>query len=95
MRGNITGDTIIGKLTTETSITGTLTTNSQLTGNVINGEGISRSYYSESYEVAPQTSSQTLDTKEKIMSNDITIKPIPFKEVHNQYGDTVYIGTEE
>lgn len=95
MIGNITGDTIIGRLTTETNITGILTTNSQLTGNVINGEGISRSYYSDSYEVAPQTSSQTLETSNKIMTDDITIKPIPYREVHNQYGDTVYIGTEE
>lgn len=95
MIGNLVNDTLIGKLTTNTQITGTLNTNSQLSGTVINGEGISRSYYSNSYEVAPQTSSQTLDTKEKIMTDDITIKPIPYRETPNQYGDTVYIGTEE
>jgi hypothetical protein len=92
MIGNLVNDTLIGKLTTNTQITGTLNTNNQLSGTVINGEGISRSYYSGSYEATPQTTSQTLELKDKIATDDITIDAIPYREENNSYGKTVYIG---
>ena len=93
MIGSITSDTINGTLQTETNITGTLATNNDLVGTMINGEGTHRTYYGGTYEVTPQLETQTISTKEKIMYDDITINSIPYQEVPNEYGDTVYIGT--
>lgn len=92
---SLTTDTIKGTLQTGINITGNLTTNVSLKGNIINGEGTHRSYYSGSYEFTPQLESQTINTSEKIMANDIEINAIPYQEVPNEYGDTVYIGGGE
>lgn len=92
MIGNVSTDTIIGRLTTATNLTGVLNTNTNINGNVLNGEGISRSYYNGSYEATPQTTSQTLETKDRIATDDITIEAIPYREENNSYGKTVYIG---
>lgn len=89
---SLTNDTIKGTLQTETNITGNLTTNINLLGTIINGEGTHKANYSGSYEFTPQTEGQTIETKNKIMTDDIEISPIPYEEVPNQYGNTVYIG---
>lgn len=89
---NLTNDTIIGTLQTDINITGNLNTDTNLSGTIISGEGTHRSYYNGSYEITPQTDSQTLETNNTIMTNDIEINPIPYQEVSNQYGKTVYIG---
>ena len=89
---NLTNDEIKGTLQTEINITGILTPNTNLNGTIINGEGTHKSYYSGSYEITPQTDSQTLETNNTIMTDDIEINPIPYQEVSNQYGKTVYIG---
>ena len=90
---NLTTDTIKGTLQTEVNISGSLTTNASLTGTLVNGEGTHRSYYSGAYEITPQLETQTISTDEMIMSSDITINSIPYQEVPNDYGNTVYIGT--
>lgn len=89
---NLTNDEIKGTLETEINITGNLNTDTNLMGTIINGEGTHRSYYSGTYEITPQTDSQTLETNNKIMTDDIEISSIPYREVSNQYGKTVYIG---
>lgn len=51
--------------------------------------------YEGDYEVTPKVSEQTLPTAEKLMSEDVTIKEIPYFEVgNNSGGDTVYIAKE-
>jgi len=49
-----------------------------------------------SYTISPDPyADQTLETKGKIMSNDLTFKRIPFYDTSNPYGGkTVYIGKE-
>lgn len=89
---NLTNDTITGTLQTDINITGILTPNTNLSGTIINGEGTHKSNYSGSYELTPQTEGQTIETKNKIMTDNIEINPIPYQEVSNQYGKTVYIG---
>lgn len=50
--------------------------------------------YDGDYAVTPTATGQTLNTKKKIMSDDVHIQPIPFFEVSNTSGgNTVYIGT--
>lgn len=92
MISNISTDTLIGRLTTTINLTGVFNTNTNINGTVINGEGISRSYYNGSYEATPQTTAQTLELKDKIATDNIIIDSIPYREENNQYGKTVYIG---
>jgi hypothetical protein len=52
--------------------------------------------YDGVYEVTPQTEAAvTLKTAEKYLSEDVTVKKIPYYEVDNESGGTtVYIGND-
>lgn len=51
--------------------------------------------YGGEYIVTPKPYiSQTLETKEKLMANDVTVKEIPYYETSNTSGITIYIGGE-
>lgn len=51
--------------------------------------------YEGSYEVTPKVTSQTLPTKEKFLTEDVTVKAIPYFDVSNSSGGTtVYIAKE-
>lgn len=51
--------------------------------------------YAGSYEVTPKVDGQTLSTKGRVMTDDVTVHPIPFFNVSNNSGGrTVYIGNE-
>lgn len=50
--------------------------------------------YEGPYEVIPKTVDQTLQTKQKSMVDDVTVKEIPYVEVSNIFGTTVSIATE-
>ncbi len=51
--------------------------------------------YEGEYAVTPKTTQQILPTKHKVMSDDMTIKAIPYFDVsNNSGGSTVYIGRE-
>lgn len=50
-------------------------------------------YYEGNYEVTPDVLEQKLDTKQKIMREDVVVKAIPYSETtNNAGGKTVYIG---
>ena len=52
-------------------------------------------YFNGSYEVIPKVESQMLETKDKLMSEDVHIKSILYYEVSNpQGGTTIIIGGE-
>lgn len=52
-------------------------------------------YYEGNYEVIPKVSVQTLETKEKFLTENITVCEIPYFDVSNTAGgSTVYIGKE-
>lgn len=51
--------------------------------------------YKGEYEFTPLPfQEQILDTKNKILKEDLKIKEIPYYETSNVYGDTVYIGSQ-
>lgn len=51
--------------------------------------------YEGEYEVTPKVSEQTLPTAKKMLTEDLTIKEIPYFSVgNNSGGNTVYIGNE-
>lgn len=47
--------------------------------------------YHGPYVVTPQTVEQTLPTEDKHMVRDVTVLSVPYYEVSNQSGITVYI----
>lgn len=51
-------------------------------------------FYQGSYTVTPKDEAQTLATKNTTMTDDVTVKQIPYYEVSNEDGYTVYIGKE-
>lgn len=48
--------------------------------------------YDGDYEVTPAKRDLVLETKEKLMVNDVTVHPTPASEVSNVYGTTFTIG---
>lgn len=51
--------------------------------------------YEGTYEITPLANEQTtLLTAQKFMTDNVTVKEIPYFETSNQSGSTVYIGTE-
>ena len=51
--------------------------------------------YSGKYDVTPKVDAQTLGTKQKYLTDDVRIRPIPYYDVGNlSGGSTVYIGTQ-
>lgn len=66
-------------------------------GNGSSGNGGSGSNhverYTGDYQVTPTASGQTLETSQKLMTDDVTIQAIPFSSVgNNSGGKTIYIG---
>ena len=52
-------------------------------------------YYEGDYTVVPKTQEQSLATSKKYLTEDITIKKIPYYDVSNTSGGTtVFIGKE-
>ena len=57
---------------------------------VIGGE-----VYAGAYDVTPRTASQTLQTKDKLLLDDVTVSSIPYYETSNTAGGkTAYIGSD-
>ena len=51
--------------------------------------------YEGSYTITPKVEEQKMETKGKIMIDDVTVKSVPFFEVSNTSGgNTVYIASE-
>lgn len=51
--------------------------------------------YEGPYEVTPKAAvQQTLHTKGMSMKDDVTVKAVPYYEMDNQTGTTVYIASE-
>lgn len=46
------------------------------------------------YEVIPRSREQVLYTKDRILTNNVSVKKIPYYETSNQTGKTIYIGGE-
>ena len=75
-------------------INGTISTTSNLLIGYINKGGSSDIYRGE-YEVTPKAAEAViLDTKYKTMIDDVTVKKVPYFEVHNDNGKTAYIAME-
>lgn len=87
-------ETLKGELSCDQNLSGTLTEIGNLTG-TINASSVNDfEQFSGPYEMVPTAfSPQVLDTQNKILLDNITIKEIPFYETSNlSDGITAYIG---
>lgn len=51
-------------------------------------------YYDGPYDVTPKTSEQILNTTSSYLTDDVTVRKIPYFETSNNTGTTVYIAGE-
>lgn len=94
MRGIMeNNDTIKGVIYTSGELKGRINNNNSMTA-IIDIESISRPNYDGDYTIIPSINEQTLETKNKVMTDNLNIKQIPYFQTSNQYGDTIYIGKE-
>lgn len=59
---------------------------------VVVGSGDRLPDYNGPYKAVPKTQSQTLETKNKSMKDNVTVAEIPYHEISNETGTTVVIG---
>lgn len=86
--------TLIGTVDKVKNLTGLLFQEAQLVGSLATAYSAGVSNYEGEYEVTPSVTAQTLPTKDKLMSDDLTIKAIPVYNVGNTSGgSTFYIAT--
>lgn len=88
------GVALSGKIKMGVKLAGKIIPSSvKLSGNVSIPVGYE--HWEGKYEATPNISGYTLDTKDKVMYSDLTVKPIPYYEVSNtQGGTTIIIGEE-
>lgn len=98
---------MIGDVRTKAFIEGEIKTKATLVGDISSrcligeieiGRVVIKRYETEEYEgayaVTPTVENQTLETANKRLLNDIEIQAIPYYDVSNEYGRTIYIGGE-
>ena len=93
IKGHIGKATLKGSILTKgCMLKGKLNANATLAGSVTLGE-LSYPKYDGEYEITPIVEEQVLETRQKVMVEDLTIQAIPFYETSNTTGGTtVYIG---
>lgn len=80
---------LVGKLKNECSIVGMLKADFKISGVISKPLGYED--YNGSYEVVPSSEDQTLFTKDKHMTDNVSVKQIPFYEVSNPKGGVTAI----
>lgn len=91
-KGSLQG-VVISKQRLDGKIAGT----SEVVGSVTVGGTIKiePDHYEGNYQVTPSIEAQVLDTNQKFMDDDVTVRKIPFYEVTNTTGGiTIIIGKE-
>lgn len=86
-------DNIVGSFSSNINIVGSLNSVGEIVGN-LSLNGTEYTDYNGEYEITPQVESQILQTRNKIMRNNMQINEIPYYETSNEYGKTAYIGSE-
>lgn len=70
-------------------------TRPSLKGRIRIGKSESAAPYTGDYIITPMPyESQTMDTRNKLMRDDVTVLAIPYFETSNTSGITIYIGGE-
>lgn len=81
------------------TLSGTISSNRGISGEVATGKviaSVETELYEGDYEVTPKVEEQTLETKGKVMKEDVHIKSVPvYETTNNSGGSTVYIAKGE
>lgn len=81
---------MLGSIASQTgSLCGSIRAEANLVGHI--SITIGHEYYTGNYNVTPKIEQQVLETRDKLMSDDVTVKGIPFYEVSNPQGGTTFI----
>lgn len=84
-------ENLIGRVHSEIQLVGRIRSEDVIVGRLSKPVGYEE--YKGVYNITPKATSQTMDTKNKLMKKDITVEAIPYYEVENvQGGVTVIIG---
>lgn len=84
---------LVGSVKMDGTLVGTIKSDGLLVGSL----SISVDYkdYTGSYDITPKVDEQVMRTKDSHMTDDVTIKAIPYYNVGNTSGgSTVYIGNK-
>lgn len=93
MNGDLHAKEVIkGCLTTNSCVSGSITSKSTISGTITVPQKTEHSLYDGIYEVDPRVTEIILDTKGKLLVDDITVNKIPLYETENEKGTTIYIG---
>ena len=93
--GQLSESGLIGTLSGGESLEGRLSGMGQLTGALTIPEQVGGKIYQGDYLITPKArTEQTLETAGKTMTEDVTVLPVPYYEVSNVSGNTVYIAEE-
>lgn len=76
----------------KTDATDTFATMAQNISDIPTGGGSEYEFYEGSYNLIPKVTEQSIETKDKVMQDNVTVAEIPFHEVSNETGTTVVIG---
>lgn len=88
-----TPHSISGRLSSMQRITGSMTEAVVITGAIFIPTYVDVDLYSGDYDVSPDFTGKTLDTANKTLTDNITVKPIEVQTMSNSSGGlTVYIG---
>lgn len=90
-----TFESLSGRISSECTLSGVLSCEGGLSGKISINNNYER--YDGNYEVVPNAfNTQILPTTNKLLTQDIVVKKIPYYETSNiQQGITVYIAEEE
>lgn len=96
LKGKLINDSIgiKGKLESNSNIRGLIHNANILRGKIISGSVPIYPDYEGSYDITPKSTSQTLNTENKVLRQDMLVESIPYYETSNEYGKTIYIGSE-
>lgn len=82
-----------GLIAMQSALSGAISAVIELVGNVSMPETFER--FDGSYTVVPAVAAKSLQTKDRLMSDDVTVTAIPYYEVSNpQGGSTIVIGDD-
>lgn len=85
---------IYARLTGDGSIEAKLSDDNEIIKGTITNYTIAPIYDGD-YIVTPRAHEEViLETSDKLLTDDVTILKIPYFETHNDYGETIYIGSE-
>lgn len=91
MIGSVSGNSLRGTMTSAGDLRGSLTKTQTLSASV----NIPSSYekFKGPYDITPTIKKQEFPTDNKLFIKDLTVEPIPYFAVSNEFnGDTVIIG---